>query len=646
MTKLEKLFFAIGVQDKGASKGVARLQKNIETMTKRARANIRSLGVGIMGVVGAGLSIKAIAGPAIELNRALADVGALGVDTEGLKVLQQESGRFAMQYGKSASDVLRSSVAIQERIDGLTAHELAAFTSASNILSMSSRSSVESMTGYMSTMFGLFEKEAGRMGKIRWAEQMAGQTDFLARAFKTKGEEIAAGFEKLGNRATRAGIDAGEQMAVIAALQKDMGGGAGAGEAFKSLIDNAGKAGRALGVSFTDQKGQMLPVLDILEKLRAKYGDAMTEAQQINFSKALGDKNAGAFINTLLSKQGQLTRAIKDVKGVTDMTGARASARQTTDAFQRFGASLEYVRANFMQKLLPTLERWTNKASDHLDTLNKWITRYPNLTRVLGYALLALLAVGAGLALLTAVFAFGKLAVAPFIKVISGLGGVFKFLWAAIRANPLGFLIWLVTLCILYWDETKAVIGWVWDKLRGFFEWIGPAGKPFLDIMDDIEAGWEALTKLFSKDFWSNLLGSAIDKALGYLESFIRGIGDVLDYVPGMGEQAEKLKKYTVSRSGPAPAKTEAPGLAAVPAAALAPNLPGGAANIETIRSSRPELASLQEAKTLQVKQGGVMGSYNSSSVRNSGKTVSIGEQHFHIENVQDMDEMMAMAMG
>jgi len=375
--QMQKLEYAIGVQDKGSGK-IARLQKNIENMTKRVGKNLRSLGTAALGVVGAGLSIKAIAGPAIELNRALADVGALGVDTDGLQLLQKEAGRFAMQYGKNAADIVRSSAAIQERIDGLTARELAAFTGASNVLSLATRSSTESMTGYMSTMYGIFENQANRMGKIRWAEQMAGQTDFLARTFKVKGEDIAAGFDKLGNRATRVGLEAGEQMAVIAALERSMGGAA-AGDRLGAFADNATKAGRALGVSFTDQKGKMLPIMDILDQMQAKFGDTMTEAEQIQFSKALGDKEAGAFLNTLLSKPGQLGKAVKDVKGITDMGGARASARQATDAFQRWGTSVDYVRANFMQKLLPTLERWTNRASDHLDTLNTWITRYPVL---------------------------------------------------------------------------------------------------------------------------------------------------------------------------------------------------------------------------------------------------------------------------
>lgn len=643
-TKLEKLFFAIGVQD-GASNKVARLQANIANMAKQAGDHFRGIGTAALGLVGAGLSIKAIAGPAVELNRALTEVGALGVDTDGLKVLQNEAGRFAMQYGKDAKEVIRSSVAIQEAVDGLTAKELAAFTTAGNVLAMASRSSVESMTGYMGAMHGIFQAQAGRMGKARWAEQMAGQTEFIARTFKVKGEEIAAGFTALGDKATRAGMEAGEQMAVMAALQKTMGGAA-AGDRLKSFAAGAGKAGRQLGLSFTDQKGQLLGMVDVLDTIRAKYGDTLTEAQQLKFAKAFNDKDAGAFINTLLSKQGQLTAAIRDVKTVTDMTGARASARQTTDAFQRFGASVDYVQANFMQKLLPTLSRWTNKASDHLDTLNKWITKYPNVARVVGYCVLAVLSLAGVVALGTMAFHLFKLAgIAlglPFralITLVKVLSSGFIRLGAIMLANPIVLVLLLVAVAI-------GVVIYYWQELKAYFadtSW----GQPFLWVMECLEEKWNMLTDLFSDFTWTKLLKLVISTALIPLQAFVNTLGEILDYIPGMADEASALKGWKASAFaddllGADPNK----GLAAGQHIAPRARLPEGAGQAELVRMNNPELASLKAGKTLQAPQGGVLGS-SLTKVNNSGKTIHIGEQHIHVENpLPNPDDYGAMQFG
>ncbi len=617
MNKLQKLFFAIGVLDDGATKAIGKIQSSVSSLAKRTESHFSSIKNSALGLVGVGFSIKSLAAPAVELNRALGEVEALGVDSKGLKILQNEAGRFAMQYGKSATDVIKSSTAIQEQVDGLTARELATFTTASNVLAMASRSSVDSMTGYVSKMHGLFEIQVGNMGQARWAEQMVGQTAFVTKAFKAKGEEISAGFDALGNRAVRAGISAGEQMAVIAAAQRDMGGTA-AGEQYKLLVDKARTAGRALGVSFTDQQGHMLSMVDILERVRAKYGDTLTTAQQASLGKALGDEKAGAFLNTLLSKQGELTRVIKDVSTVTNMDGARASARQTTDAFQRFGATLGVVQASFMQKLLPTLERWTNKASVHLETLNKWIEKYPNVARVVGYGVVAILALVAASALVTVGFHVLKVATIPLSGALKGVTAVFKLLTSAFRANPIGFLIWAFITCLFYADEVSAGISRLWNLLRGFFESLGPIGAPFLAIMDSLEERWRSFTDVLSNPSWTKALEFIFVTALTPIQWFVNGIGKILSKIPGFGDLGDFLMDWKPQNI------------------------------IDLFRSPETtEISGLAQSKTLQVQQGGVMPSGGSSStMNNNGRSVTIGEQHIHVENATDMNDFWAMGLG
>ena len=296
------------------------------------------------------------------------------------------------------------------------------------------------------------------------------------------------------------------------------------------------------------------------------------------------------------------------------MDGARASARQTTDAFQRFGASLDYVRASFTQKLMPTLERWTNKASTHLETLNRWIEKYPNVARVIGKVGLAVLALSGIIAAGTMVFYLFK----PVVSIIKGVAEAFKFLNVAIRANPIASLIFLLITCIMYWDEIQALIGFVWQRLRGFFESLGPLGAPFVLLMDTLAERWRLFTDLFKDFSWTKLLRFAIASVLTPLEFFINAIGKLLSHVPGMSEQAEKLMNWK-------------------------------AANLVDMPSTPEDLEveSLKQSKTLQVQHGGVMPSGGSSStMNNSGRSVTIGEQHIHVENATDMNDFWAMGLG
>ena len=687
-TKLEKLLFAIGVKDDGASRAVAKLQSNIQGMTQKVQGHFQGMAGAAVGLVGSVVSIKGLIDPALELNRALGEVGQLGLDSGGLKHLQDEAGKFAMQYGVNANEVIRSSAAVQQAIDGLTAKELTTFATASNLLAKTGRSSVESMTGYMGSMYGIFERQAQSMGKSRWAEQMAGQTDQLARTLKLTGDDISASFSALGNAGVKAGIDAAEQMAVLGHLQKSMGA-SDAGSKYAAFINAAGKARKALGVSFKDQQGSLLGIGDILDQVRAKYGNALTEAQQLKFSNAIGDKDAGAFINTLLSKSGQLTKTVKDLRQVTGLADAKHSARQNTDAFQRFGASLDYVRANFMQKLTPVLNRWTNKATAHLETLNKWITRYPNVARAVGYAVLALAGLAGIVALATLGFHVWKVATMGVIGPVKGLTSMMKFLTAAIRANPIGFLITLLIAGIFYWDEITAKLGQFWTGLKSYFADVSWGG-PFLGIMEDLEAAWASVTAFFTDFSWTATFKLVIANALKPLEWLLQTIGKAMDYAGIEGGAALKdfsAQKLVDGAFGPDPepkalrddpsrqvkfngaamaAQARAAGIVPSGAPGLgiaAANMPvsGIAASPVLEKKSapvpvqlrdasgmppRPQLASLQAARESSIPKGRILGAA-SQRVNNSGKTITIGEQHLHFETPPGSnDDLQALLLN
>lgn len=77
---------------------------------------------GAMTAAGAGLALEGMVSPALDLNRALADVSSLDVDPKGLKLLDATAKQYAMSYGGTAAEFVNSSYAIQSGIAGLDAH--------------------------------------------------------------------------------------------------------------------------------------------------------------------------------------------------------------------------------------------------------------------------------------------------------------------------------------------------------------------------------------------------------------------------------------------------------------------------------------------------------------------------------------------
>ena len=151
-TKLEKLMFRIGVKD-DASGPVGKLQKALRSTSRMSKQAWGQLAGGAMTAAGAGLALEGMVSPALDLNRALADVSSLDVDAKGLKLLDATAKQYAMSYGGTAAEFVASSYAIQSGIAGLDASQLADFTRASNVLAKATKADAATMTNYAGTMY-------------------------------------------------------------------------------------------------------------------------------------------------------------------------------------------------------------------------------------------------------------------------------------------------------------------------------------------------------------------------------------------------------------------------------------------------------------------------------------------------------------
>lgn len=668
-SKLEKLMFLIGLKDE-ASKKATKLAANIQATVGKVQKHFKGLGIAGTAAYAAGKSLQALVGPAVEMNRALAEAGFEGAGAEGLKLLQQQAGKLAVTYGIAANDVITSSVGMQRAIKDLSDREVADLTGTANLLAKAGRMSVETTTGYMVTMYGIFQAQADRMGKSSWAAHMAAQTDFVSKTFKARGDEITAGFSTLGNKAQKAGISAGEQMTVLAALQKTMSG-ADAGTKYASFLDNAARAQKALGISMRDSQGKMLPMAGILDTIKVKFGDTLTEAQQKQFSKAFGDKDAGAFVNTLLSQSGKIGQAVKDVSQITNMNGVRSSARANTDAYQRWSATVGYLRANFMQKLMPSIDKFTNKATDKLEVINKWIAKYPNVARVIGYVVLAVTSLTGIVAVATAGFHLYKIASIALsaqskglLTVVKLLGTGFLKLGAIVLANP-------IVLCVLLIAAAIGIAIYFWNDFKAAFadtSW----GAPFLTIMNALEERWNMFTDLMSDFTWTKLLKLVIASALLPLEVFVNGIGSLLDklgFEAGKSLKDWKAADFAESMVGPEQAAQPAKGVLAAPAATGTPQAVPKNGEIAMRRAAdppglkasgvaepnipvsavpaMPSLAALKMPQPPDMPKGGIAAAAGKAGGVNGGKTLNVKEQHIHFENPpENKEDFMVMAMS
>jgi TP901 family phage tail tape measure protein len=560
--KSARLAFILNLTDK-VTAPLGKVKTGFSDLAAQSQKNITQMGVGLAGMVGAGMAISGSLEPALEMNRALGEVRSLGVAEEALDALNKKSLEFSVAYGENARDFVASAYSIEGAIKGLSGSQLATFTNASNLLAKATKSDADTMGQYVGTMYNLFKGQADAMGKGQWVDILTGQTATAVKLFRTSGEQIGEAFKAAGGLASTAGVSLAEQMAVLGTLGSTMDGGE-AGGLYKSFFENVSGASEKLGMSFVDQQGKLLPMMDILDKLKGKFGDLSIEANGKKLRDAFGGE-AARLITTLMGDTDRLKNGMDQLGNVRGLENAEKMAMAMVDPWQQFGSAVQALRIAFGQSLMPILQPLMARLTGVATTLTRWSQLFPNITRVVSIASLVVLGLTAGMAALTFVVGISKMvwlslvtvwrlvqllqlrSVAAFILQVAVIAlyvtglvllyttlGIIRgamLLWqgaiwlvnVALTANPVGvivmgiaLLIGVVAAAIIYWDEwTGALMNteafqWVSSQLTALSEWFDSMGG------------------------WSGMASAAWDGIVNIFKSAINGLIEMLNKIPGV----------------------------------------------------------------------------------------------------------------
>jgi TP901 family phage tail tape measure protein len=651
-TASSRLDFILRLNDM-VSRPLGRVQAAFGDLANRGQKGITQMGIGMAGVVGAGYALQQAMAPALEQQRALGEVKSLGVAADALELLNQKSLAFSTAYGTNATDFVASAYDIQSAIAGLTGTQLATFTGASNVLAKATKADAATITSYVGTMYGIFKNQADAMGKGEWVENLAGTTALAVQMFKTTGQQMSDAFTGVGASATSAGIGLSEQVAILGTLQATMGG-AEAGTKYKAFLSGVGGAQDKLGLSFTDSQGRMLPMLNILDKLKGKFGETLDVAESDALKKAFGSDEAVGLIKLLMADTGGLANSMDQLGKVKGMEQAEKMAKAMVDPWERFGSAVRAVQIAFGQVLLPVLNPLLERLAEGGSSLLRWATVFPNLTRVIGMTVLGVLGLTAGVALLTFLFGVWRTAALPVIAVWNllrmvawrsvlgflmnilaitayiaalvlmgtwmGLVSGAMLLWqgviwltnAALWANPVVWivvaviaLVAAVAAAIYYWDTWTAALmntaafQWIAAQFQAISDWFGSIGG------------------------WSGMARAAWDGIVAIFTSAINNLIGMLNKIPGVEIEA---------------------GFGAMPTPPSMDSLAAAQKAQQTINAAIP---SLSPSRASAVPPGGLLTSIQNSSSQNKGTHVEKVEIHTSKPmSPLEMENMVSMAVG
>lgn len=672
---MKQLDFTLSLIDK-LTRPLKQVQSSVTGFAEKSKAAFTQIGGGALALAGTGMAIKGALSPAIEMYDALNDAAAKGIDDQALKAVQRDALRFSMTYGASAVEFVQSTESINTAIAGLTGNELPKVTKVANTLAFALKSTSADTAEFMGQMYGNFSAEAARLGKVQFAEQLAGKMVYMRKVFGTEMGVIKDLMEGARGVGTNYGVGLDEQLAVLGQLNRTLG--TEASSAYEGFMTGAIEGGKKLGLSFTDATGKMLSMPEMLIKLQGKYGKSLEGnlKAQAELDAAFGDSSA--VVKHLYGNVALLQRNITELGGSDGLKRTQEMAGKLVKPWDRFVQILKSIQTVIGLTLIPVLYPVLNRLADMGQTFARWMQLFPNIARVIGYAAMALLGFAAAGAVANIVLGVSKLIKLGAIALWKTLTSVTKIYTATVWIASKAVAAWNITLkflrgtllavrmaaimagiginlmswpvllvigaiallaagCYLlikHWDDVKAavmntaaftavagVVGWLAGVFSAAWQWIKDGWNSFIALLAGFSPS-QALSGMASgivslfDNVWQTIKS-------GFLKSW-NWIVEKLNKIPGVNIDLST---------------TVSPGINKI-TGGVAPSL---IQNNHTANTSETLTANTLSTggKLKDVDRGGISKTINSNSKSVTDNSRKIGEVHFHTKEALSPSQLM-----
>lgn len=451
-----ELDFTLSLVDK-LTKPLKQVQSALTGFADKATADFKRIGGGALALWGVNKALMGMMRPAYDLQDALDDSVGSGYAAAGLNKLTKAANAFAIEYGRSSLDFVKNSTLIRRSIGGITDNDLPAYTHAASVLGVAMRTGTEDAVNYLSHITNLMPQMVSKMGSVDFAGAMAGLASQMKNSFNSSLNDISAMIEQSKGTGSAYGVSLAEQLGTMGTASQVLGSGASAG--YDQLLRHlgSGDATKATGINFRDAQGQILPIMSILDKLKAKYGENIegNARAQAAMEKAFG--KGASVIRALWNNADGLSKSINALGKNPGLKAVEEMAKKTVVPWEQFAAILEAIRAEISLRLLPTFGPFFDALVDCGKEFVNWLHAFPNIARWIGYivvSMISLAAIGATVAIIMGIISLIKLGAEA-----SGSIKLLKYTLDLLRPSLISTRIGLTGL----WIQEKAV--WVWSKL-------------------------------------------------------------------------------------------------------------------------------------------------------------------------------------
>ncbi|MEY0880769.1 phage tail tape measure protein [Providencia stuartii] len=443
---MNSLDFTLSLID-NVTQPLKQAQSALSNFANESQKAFTQSAIGVAGLAGALFSLKGLLDPALQMNEALQTASLQGVTDSAMKNVTQAAMKFSAQYGKSSVEFTQSALTIRKAIQGVADNELPYLTTVTNTTATALKSTADEATAYMGQMFSQFSTYANQVGKSQFAEELAGKALYMSQAFGTSMADITGLMEGARSAGTHFGVGIDEQLAVLGELQRTLG--SEASSAYEGFMTGAADGAKKLGLSFVDASGKMNSLPEMLGKLQQKYGaniDGNLKAQK-EIEAAFGD--SAIVVKQLYGDVDVLRKNITALGANDGMKRTREMAEQLADPWERLMAIWTNVRVAVGMTLLPVINPLVNKIAEMGQTVQRWLTLFPNIAKYVGYIATSITGVAAAGAMANIVMGISKF-------IWAGLVVVWKLSLATLKLIP--DAVWLANKAMVIWQATLKLL--------------------------------------------------------------------------------------------------------------------------------------------------------------------------------------------
>lgn len=364
-----------------------KFQEYTHNMARMATDGAVLIGTGQQIATAALLPVKAT----FSTQDALAELASLGI--QDLKKLEGAATDFSSTWaGTTKAEFLTAAYDIKSGIASLSDEGVASMTRIAGVTAKATKSTTAEMTSLFATGYGIYKDYYSSLSDEAFGEMFSAGIAKSVQQFKTTGSGMAQAISALGGSATAAAVPLEEQLAILGMLQATMSGSE-SGTKYTAFLQNAGRAGGELGLSFTDANGQLKGMPEILNQIKGKFGETMTAADKLELQKAFGTSEAVKLIELLYGKTDDLQGNILtlyDTMGqgmsITEEMANKINA-PPGQSWQLFAQKVQTSMETIGNAMLPTFTKMQDSADKVITKFAEFTTKNPGVVSSFMYLL-------------------------------------------------------------------------------------------------------------------------------------------------------------------------------------------------------------------------------------------------------------------